>query len=324
MKLNGTNHSPAFPHAPVATAGRTGISKPGPYCGREKRGDCSPVCLCGHMDRRCGYLGSRELCRRRLKDDFHYLEWPQGFDGGPHCHGLRAQTHPDADITIYNGFQTAEDFPLCEGDTVAFLRKGVMPKPRRAGKPALRPPYPQSPPESESGGGGRCRAGRIGLPGGGVPGPHGCRTAASGRFRRGGTKQSEPPALRYAPSRPVQDRGPAGAAFANQPLPHGGNPDGPGDAGQCGFPVFGLPYRLRGLRQPRSKSGSDQYPCWNNAPACGSLRRPAWRDTPPPTISIPSANSKACMYAGMGIPKRSPGCGLMAPRWRYAPPIKPI
>ena len=42
---------------------------------------------------------------------------------------LQAQTHPDADVTIYNGFQTAEDFPLCEGDTVAFLRKGVMPNP---------------------------------------------------------------------------------------------------------------------------------------------------------------------------------------------------
>ena len=53
--------------------------------------------------------------------------------------------------------------------------QGCDAKPRRAGKPALRPPYPQSPPESESG-----AVAVAGLadwaPGGGVPGPHGCRT----------------------------------------------------------------------------------------------------------------------------------------------------
>ena len=42
---------------------------------------------------------------------------------------LRAQTPPGRGCNHLQRFQTAEDFPLCEGDTVAFLRKGVMPNP---------------------------------------------------------------------------------------------------------------------------------------------------------------------------------------------------
>ena len=42
-------------------------------------------------------------------------------------HELKQQFPYQADVVIYNGFQTADDFPLKEGDFVAFIQKGVMP-----------------------------------------------------------------------------------------------------------------------------------------------------------------------------------------------------
>lgn len=40
---------------------------------------------------------------------------------------LQRQVAPHTDIAIYQGFQTDQDLPLCEGDTVTFIRRGSMP-----------------------------------------------------------------------------------------------------------------------------------------------------------------------------------------------------
>lgn len=40
---------------------------------------------------------------------------------------LQRQAAPHADIAIYQGFQTDEDLPLCEGDMVTFIQRGSMP-----------------------------------------------------------------------------------------------------------------------------------------------------------------------------------------------------
>lgn len=39
---------------------------------------------------------------------------------------LRVQ-YPRADITIYNGFQTEQDYPLCENDSIVLIEKGALP-----------------------------------------------------------------------------------------------------------------------------------------------------------------------------------------------------
>ena len=40
---------------------------------------------------------------------------------------LQEQYCPDADVFIYNGFQTDEDLPLQDGDTVVLIRRGKLP-----------------------------------------------------------------------------------------------------------------------------------------------------------------------------------------------------
>ena len=40
---------------------------------------------------------------------------------------LQEQYCPDADVFIYNGFQTDEDLPLQDGDTVVLIRRGELP-----------------------------------------------------------------------------------------------------------------------------------------------------------------------------------------------------
>ena len=40
---------------------------------------------------------------------------------------LKQQFLKPADVVIYNGFQTDQDFPLQDGDVVALIQKGVMP-----------------------------------------------------------------------------------------------------------------------------------------------------------------------------------------------------
>lgn len=41
-------------------------------------------------------------------------------------HELRTQL-PACDVIVYNGFQTDDDYPLSDGDTVVLLKKGVLP-----------------------------------------------------------------------------------------------------------------------------------------------------------------------------------------------------
>lgn len=42
-------------------------------------------------------------------------------------HALQAAYPAEADVVILNGFQTNDDLPLHDGDTVALIQKGVMP-----------------------------------------------------------------------------------------------------------------------------------------------------------------------------------------------------
>lgn len=56
---------------------------------------------------------------------------PREVKPGTTLFALRRQLAPRADVVIYQGFQTSEDRPLCEGDTVTLIRRGEMPARRQ-------------------------------------------------------------------------------------------------------------------------------------------------------------------------------------------------
>ena len=54
-------------------------------------------------------------------------ERPTRLPAGTRLHALRARHAPAADITIVNGFPTADDAELTDGDTVVFIQRNAPP-----------------------------------------------------------------------------------------------------------------------------------------------------------------------------------------------------
>jgi len=48
-------------------------------------------------------------------------------EAGLHLHALRARVRPQADVLIVNGAPTDADVPLCDGDNVVFIQRGLRP-----------------------------------------------------------------------------------------------------------------------------------------------------------------------------------------------------
>ncbi len=59
----------------------------------------------------------------------HVNEKARDFEPGVTLFGLRRQCKPNADLIIYNGFPTATDAELREGDSVQLIKKGEIPGP---------------------------------------------------------------------------------------------------------------------------------------------------------------------------------------------------
>jgi len=61
--------------------------------------------------------------------NIRFNEQPLRLPAGTSLHALRHERSPDADLAILNGFATADDAVLAEGDQVVLIQRGAVPAP---------------------------------------------------------------------------------------------------------------------------------------------------------------------------------------------------
>ena len=151
---------------------------------------------------------------------------------------LKQQFLKPADVVIYNGFQTDQDFPLQDGDVVASTSKEGSRRIKTNWKADVCAPHTGSSSKSQGKQSGHCRAGRAWLQCSGSYWLALEWVIYSCGFRYCGTQQSKSAELLHLSSGHGKNRSHAAANSANQPFFGDHNPNGTGYRKKTPPPCF--------------------------------------------------------------------------------------